>query len=55
MSAAFMRDWAKEMVLGAIDKLIEDAAKSPDATMEEELVLKLQRNRVAKFLGLKEI
>ncbi|MDE3097240.1 MAG: hypothetical protein KGK07_14725 [Chloroflexota bacterium] len=50
--------WAKEEVLAAIDEKVADLVAQPyaisDIDLGEELELKRQRDRVAKFLGLPE-
>lgn len=48
--------WAKEEVLSGVDARIRDLLESgcpPD--MQEEIELMVQRNRVAKFLGLQQV
>lgn len=50
--------WAKEEVLAAVDEKVADLISQPhaisDIDLDEEMELKKQRNRVAKFLGLPE-
>lgn len=50
--------WVKETILAAIDEKIADLIGQPhaisDIDLDEEIELKKQRNRVAKFLGLSE-
>lgn len=50
--------WAKEEILAAIDeklaKMLAEAYAVSDIDLGEEIELKKQRNRVAKFLGLRE-
>lgn len=50
--------WAKEEVLAAIDEKLAALISQPhaisDIDLDEEIELKKQRNRVAKFLGLPE-
>lgn len=48
------REWAKEMVLSAIDERLDRHEGAGDWEPDDQRALLLQRNRVARMLGLPE-
>lgn len=44
--------WAREEIMDAIDAMIKDKKEGVNLTVDDELALKKERARVAKFLGM---
>lgn len=49
-----LKIWAREMCLGAVDKMINEYKEESDHPFDDEVALKKERDRIAKLFDLQD-